>query len=190
MLSKRLNDVIFIGIILIVIGAIVGMRFFVLGFFDERIEDIEAENQQLSEQINDKQAIISRHTGEPLPPVSMLYQRVPSHYSSNRLRYTMFTQLELMGISDVPERDLLIQSPITPSFPEGSEFYTLSQSLDARSVTIRFNTDDIDEIYQVIEQIQSMQQRFILQNLHYDHPPEDGTTRANLVFVTFYNTSD
>ena len=190
MLSKRLNDVIFLGIIVIVAGGILAMRFWVLGTMDERIEEAEVENQELQTTIDILQSRIAQHDGEDMVPLSMLYQNAPSYYSRNRLRYTMYSQLELLEISDTDERNLVINITENPSFPQGTDFHALSQNLDAKRIYISFVTDDIEEVYMVIEEIQSMQQRFILQHVSYNHFEEGQRQTINFDFVTFYNTSD
>lgn len=188
MLSKRTNDIIFIGVILLVIAGITGMRFIVLGTMDERIETVEADNQELRESIEALQSQIAQHDGEEVVPLSILYQHAPSYYSRNRLRYTMYSQLEILGISDTADRDLVISITENPSFAQGTEFYNLSQPLDAKRVYVSFETSDINEVYDVIEGIQSMQQRFILENVTYTHFETGESRLIHIDFVTFYHT--
>ncbi len=190
MLSKRLNDFIFIGIILLVIAGIVGMRTIVLGTMDTRIEEAEASNQELMSSIDSLQNLIAQHDGEEVLPLSILYQRAPSYYSRNRLRYTMYSQLELLGISDTEDRDLVINITENPSFLQGTDFHTLSQNLDAKRVYVSFETDDINDVYMVVEGIQSMQQRFLLQHISYTHFEEGESRLIHIDFVTFYNVTE
>ena len=190
MLSKRLNDVIFIGVIVVVIASIIALRFWVLGTMDERIETIESENQAITAEISGLQQLIANHKEDEFPPVSRLYQRAPSHYSQDRLLYLIYAQLELAGISQTEDRNLSITLTENPSFLQDTEFHTLANELDAVRITIVFYSSDESEIYDAIHHMHGIQQRFVLQSVRYDMPVDDLVVRVTMDFVTFYNISE
>ena len=189
MLSKRLNDIIFIAIIVLVLIGIVIARFMVLSTMDGRIEEIEAENRQLENEIAADISLVEEYRYENIPTASELARFIPSHYSRNTLMYFVFAQLELAGIRDESGRELRVEIQEDISYPSESRFNELSNRFSANRIEIRFNTSEpIDEIDNVIEQLYGVDQVFLLQNVRYEaSESEQVAPRVVINFVTFYN---
>ena len=189
MLSKRGSDLLFLGVIILMLGAIVAGRFMILSTMDERIEDIESENQSLQSEIAELENLVADHREEQLPTMAEMHRDIPAYYDRDQLHAYVRTQLEFEGIQSTSARNLSISINADPNFPEDTAFRSLAGSFDAYRVQIRFNSADTDEISAFTDRMQSLDQLFILQSVNYEQP-RDEPMPITLNFVTFYNPRD
>ncbi len=190
MLSKRLNDIIFASIIMLVVIAVFIARFFILGLFDDRIERIEEENTRLEDQLAENQQLIRDYRDEALPSQAELHRYIPSSYAEDRLLYYVYAQLELNDIQDVAERSLSVDIHDDPTYPENTDFRTYADQYDAKRVYIAFETDDTSEARDLVTHMQDLDQLFILQNVRYDIPRSGERVEVEINFTTFYHPAD
>ncbi len=189
MLSKKANDIIFIGVIVLLMTGIVIGRFMALGTMDERIETIETENQALEAEIMGRISLVNEYRDENLPSASTLSRYVPSHYSRAILLNFVHAQLELEGIHETAARNLVVNVHDDVSFPSASRFSGLSSTFHTSRVEVRFNTTDLDEIAPFVERLYGTDQIFLLQSVRYEVSETEGVAiRVVMNFITFYNT--
>ncbi len=186
MLSKRASDIIFVGIMILVVIGIVVMRFIVLGTMDERIEEVESENQQIQDEIMGLQGMVGEHRDTEMPSRSELNQRVPAIFSEDQLRFYVNAQLELAGILDSQERSVDVEISQNPNISGGS-YGDAANQFDIVRVGIDIETNDIDEVRQFIDQMYEINQVFVLQNIRYDVPDEDEYVELTVNLLTFYD---
>lgn len=187
MLSKRASDIIFIIIVLLVIAGIVFMRSIVLGTMDERIEDLEEENQQIHNEIIGLQGMVSEHRDTEMPSRSELNQYVPDLYERNQLEFFIRAQLEIAGIQDSTERSVSMEVSENPTI-SGSPYAEAANEFTIVRVGVDIETDDIEEIRDYIDHMYALNQVFVLQNIRYNVPENDGDyVEVTLNFLTFYD---
>ncbi len=187
MLSKRLNDFIFIGIIAIVLISIFIARVLILGQMDDRIEDTEQRNIGIEEQIWQLEALVQANRHEQLPSMIEMYRYVPHQFDHGQLYYYISAMMELAGIPEGDPTYREIQIGSTPmTFPQGTPLREISQELNAHRVTVEFDILNVDAIYDFIEMLDESDQFFILHNLYFNMPDGQYYTRVTMTFVTFY----
>jgi len=189
MLSKRAGDILFGVIILLMIGAIVAGRFYILDTVDDRIEEAQAENEELQNEINDLENLVADFQTDELPRMSEMHREIPAYYDKDQLTYYVLTQLEYEGISSTGGRNLSVSITDDPNFPEGSDFLSLSNELDTYRATVRFNTSDTSEISSFVDRMHDQDQLFVLQSVQYENPVNEPLP-ITLNFVAFYYPSD
>ena len=189
MLSKRASDILFGVIILLMIGAIVAGRFYILDTVDDRIEEAEAENEQLENEIRALENLVADFQTDELPRMSEMHRAIPAYYDKDQLTYFVLTQLEYEGISSSGDRNLSVSITGDPNFPEDTDFLQLANELDTYRITVRFNTADTDEISSFVDRMHEQDQLFILQSVQYENPVSEPLP-ITLNFVAFYYPGD
>ena len=189
MLSKRLNDFVLIGIMLIVVGLIFLGRVFVLGNIDADIEDVENDILNLENEISVNQDLVEEYRYENVPSESQLTAQIPREFSSELLIYQVEAQMHLSGIALEDDRNLTIVYFDDQSFPEESRFRELSQTFFTTRVQVRFLANDEDEITDLIDRMYEANQLFLVQGIRYEKIESDEHSYnldVNLNFLTFY----
>lgn len=186
MLSKRFNDILFVLILIVAIGGVILMRFILLGNIDTRIESTVNDNNQIESRINTLQSLVSQHGEETLPSISELHMLAPEEYNRDQLSFYMMAQLEKAGISDVTSRQRSISISENVTFPQDSRFRQSSNYFDTYRIHIQFVSEDVDEVYNLINAMTETTQLFILQSVDYPIPNEGQPEIINIYFITFY----
>lgn len=189
MLSKRASDILFGVIILLMIGAIVAGRIYILNTVDGRIENAEEENEELQNEISALESLVADFQTDELPRMSEMHREIPAYYDKDQLTYFVLTQLEYEGISSSGGRNLSVSINEDPNFPEGTDFAQLASELDAYRITVRFNTANTDEIASFTDRMHDQDQLFILQSVQYENPDTEPLP-ITLNFVAYYYPSD
>ncbi len=187
MLSKRLSDFIFLGIIVLVIIAVVVARFFLLGVFDDRIEEAKETNEDLEIELLENQQLISDYRDDVLPSEAELHRAMPSSYSYTRLRNKVQGHLELEGITAEAHRDRSVEINENAAIPPEAALSEYAGPYDAVGIRIRFNTDDVSEAADVVDRLYAQDQLFVLHSVEYE---TGGTSRLDLRFITFYHLQE
>ncbi|MFW5893107.1 MAG: hypothetical protein ACOCU5_02375 [Bacillota bacterium] len=189
MLSKRGSDLLFLGVIVLMLAGIVTGRFMILSTMDDRIEEVESENATLETEIRELENLVADHQQEQLPTMAEMHREIPAYYDRDQLSSYVYTQLELEGISSSESRNLSVDVSEASNFPEDSTFRELSEQLDAYRIQVEFNSDTPSEVSNFTDRMQSQDQLFILESVRYDQP-EDEPMPIRLNFITFYYPSE
>ena len=185
MLSKRFNDILFVLILIIAVGGVFLMRFLLLGNIDTRIEDTESNNVNMETRINELTRLVDQHGQETLPSMTEMHRYIPHAYDRDQLLFYIMAQLEFSGVSDITDFNRRVVITENPSFPEGTEFRTMSNQLDAYRIQVQFSDTDTERLHTFLEQMDSAAQYFILQSVQYEIPSGERVT-FTINYVTFY----
>ena len=188
MLSKRLSDIIFIGVTLIIIGVIIGARVIIINQYDARIDGIEADQERLQQQITAVSRLVDDNRNDQLPSLIEMYQRVPSEFNGPQLRDYLIGMMTLSGIEGKEgySRQLTVSAePVT--FPQDSDFRRVSENLDPYRITMILDVDSLDNLADFLHILDDSQQLFLVQTLVYDLPEDPSEPiRVTLYVITFY----
>ncbi len=189
MLSKRLNDIVLIGIFVIVIGLIFAGRVFVLGNIDDQIEATEQEILDVENAISVDQGLVDEYRFENIPSESHLTAQIPRDFNSDVLLYKVEAHLHLSGIEFGEGRGISIGYNENVTFSENSRYRQLSQDYFTNVVIIDFLAYDLDEIEDVIVQLYEANQLFLLEYIRFEEVNSEDhafNLAVRLRFATFY----
>ena len=105
MRSRRANQIAIGVLVLIVVAFVIGLRFILLGFFDNNIADEESTIRSTQTSINEVARLVDLHGQQTLPSMVEMHRFVPSQYNQAQLDTFVRSQLEISGISNVTDRN-------------------------------------------------------------------------------------
>ncbi len=191
MLSKKFSDMIFIGVIILIIVGVFVMRIVILNVYDSDIERFENEILDLEAEIARDARLIVDNRHDQLPSMEEMAERVPTTFNFERLEDLVYGMVSFSGIHlHDSETDLFIgigNAPAAFTTPSGNAFNRVAQDFDIYRITISFNTNDLDDARALIENFDSVPQLFAVQSVEfYQDNSSSLEYYVEIVFVTFY----
>ena len=191
MLSKRVNDIIFIGIIIVVAVSIVFMRFVLINQIDENIDQLRRRNDELIQEIAVLRGNINRYKDIPAPTQVELHQAVPRNFDRNQLSLFITAEAIRAGITNEPEFNRTINVIATPAVPttDNPDFQRLVNNFDLYIVNLRYEANSLDELYQFLDLLENAEQVFVIRTVSYQTPTDSGRIPIDLTFYAVYYKS-
>lgn len=192
MLNKRTSDILYIALYVIVVAAVIGVRMFLIGFYDDRIASNEMDNERLRSEIIAEAQIVEAHRTSPLPSLFSLHQTIPQEYDDGALRRHVTNQVNRAGIMHTEDTSLSITigtEPLTHAQFEGTAYESIARDALLYEVTIVFNvTHEGDgsrpsEIDALLERFEASNQSFLLRSIRYEPYGDDTTVRVSYFAV-------
>lgn len=185
MLSKRVNDIIFIGIIVVVAVSIIFMRFVLINQIDENITQLRARNETLIQEINVIRGNVDRYRDTAAPTLVELHHSVPRQFDRNQLSLFITSEAFRAGITNEQEFGRTISVNTTPATPlEGSPHRELSNHFNLHIVNLRYTATSLDELYAFLDLLEESNQLFLIHSISYQ--TANPTTGRIPIDITFY----
>lgn len=190
MLNKRTSDILYIALYVIVVAAVIGVRIFLIGFYDERIESNEADNERLRTEIIAESQIVEAHRQSPLPSLFSLHQKIPQEYNTDSLRRNVTNIVNRAGVMHNESTNLSINiggDRLGPGQFEGTAYESLARDTAFHEVTILFTAQHSadgstpNEVIAILDYFEANNQMFLLRSIRYE-PYNDET----VVRITYY----
>ena len=187
MLSRKTSDILFYGIIVGIIGIIFLIRFMLLSNLDNRISQVENQNQILQMQITNVRTIVEDNKNQQLNNIYQMYEQIPAEYSRDSLNFYVLAKLEQVGVSE----DLIMTRKVSinenKTFESTSDFREINTYFKIVEVNVTFSTTDINNIIDFIDEIYESEQLFIIDSLEYSAPADEfSSIPVTISFLAFY----
>ncbi|PAT02348.1 hypothetical protein CI105_03125 [Candidatus Izimaplasma bacterium ZiA1] len=187
MLSRKTSDILFYGIIIGIIGIIFLIRFMLLSSLDNRISQVENQNQILQMQITNVRTIVEDNKNQQLNNIYQMYEQIPAEYSRDSLNFYVLAKLEQVGVSE----DLIMTRKVSinenKTFESTSDFREINTYFKIVEVNVTFSTTDINNIIDFIDEIYESEQLFIIDSLEYSAPADEfSSIPVTISFLAFY----
>lgn len=187
MLSRKTSDILFYGIIIGIIGIIFLIRFMLLSNLDNRISQVENQNQILQMQITNVRTIVEDNKNQQLNNIYQMYEQIPSEYSRDSLNFYVLAKLEQVGVSE----DLIMTRRVSinenKTFESTSDFREINTYFKIVEVNVTFSTTDINNIIDFIDEVYESEQLFIIDSLEYSSPADEfSSIPVTISFLAFY----
>jgi len=187
MLSRKTSDILFYGIIVAIIGVIFLIRFMLLSNVDNRISQVESQNQILQMQITNVRTIVEDNKNQQLNNIYQMYEQIPAEFSRDSLNFYVLAKLEQVGVTE----DLLMTRRVSinenKTFESTSDFKEINTYFKIVEVNVSFSTTDINNIIDFIDEIYESEQLFIIDSLEYSAPADEfSSIPVEISFLAFY----
>jgi len=187
MLSRKTSDILFYGIIVAIIGVIFLIRFMLLSNLDNRISQVESQNQILQMQITNVRTIVEDNKNQQLNNIYQMYEQIPAEFSRDSLNFYVLAKLEQVGVTE----DLLMTRRVSinenKTFESTSDFKEINTYFKIVEVNVSFSTTDINNIIDFIDEIYESEQLFIIDSLEYSAPADEfSSIPVEISFLAFY----
>ncbi len=180
MLNKKMNDIIFIAMVVIVAAVIVFIRFTVLGQIDDRIERNETDNARLIEQILVIQNLVQENRQDQLPSMIEMFDRVPESFDFDELTYYIEGSLVISGIPIQGENAASVTINSNPALPaQGTPHRALSNQLTLHEVRIEMTLTSIDTLYALLDELLYENPMMLIRDIQFE--TELGSTDIPIV---------
>ena len=190
MLSKRLSDIIFVGIIVVVAVSIVFMRFILINQIDDNIARLRTQNESLTFEIASLRGDINRYKDIPAPSQVELHQAIPRHFDRNQLSLFVTAEAIRAGITNDPLFNRSVNVISTPAVPlENSPYRELTNHFDLYIINLRYNATSLDELYDFLDLLEASEQLFLIRSVNYQAADSTGRFPIDLTLYAVYYKS-
>jgi len=187
MLNRKLNDYIFVGVLLAILAVVLGIRSVALGNINNNIFELERSNKALNVKINNLEKLVEENKSTKPNHLFELYNRVPSYYSYDELYFTVLSQLYLVGINDTPEFNSEVQVTDDKVEVRIPGYEDINTDFTAVEVSVSFNVVSLDTVEDLIQDLYGAEQVYLINSITFNVPEEGQFVTVVITFYTFYN---
>ncbi len=190
MLSRKLSDYLFYGILVIIVGVVFLIRTVTLGGLNDKINQLEISNISIQNQNDVIELQVEQYKDVQINHLYELYGKVPNFFSQTDLTYYTIAQLELVGITEEVDfqRSVYVREDVT--FDGDSAFAALADDFKVVEVQVYFTTLDDTVVKEFIDLLYASDQVFIVDSVEYTTPDGFNYIGVTLNFFAFYTINE
>lgn len=187
MLNRKLSNYIFYASLALIVFIIIIIRTMTLGRLVDDIQTTDNHNIQLQKQIDKLEELVQENKDIQASHLYELYDLIPNVYSGSELKNRTVAILEKMLITadDDTSRSVIINYDANVS--NTSEMYEIAQEYYVVEVQVKFTTNDMTKVTQVIDEIFASDQLFILRDIDYTFESSIVFTEVQINFYAIYD---
>ncbi len=186
MLSRKISDYLFYGVLVVIVGVVFLIRSVTLGSLNDKIAQLEASNITVQNQNDVIELQVEQYKDVQINHLYELYGKIPNFFSQTDLTYYTIAQLELVGITEEVDFQRSVYVNDNVIFSEESAFEELSQDFKIVEVQVYFTTLDDTVVKEFIDLLYASEQVFIVDSVEYTTPDGFNYIGVTLNFFAFY----
>jgi len=190
MLSRKISDYLFYGVLVVIIGVVFLIRSVTLGGLNDKITQLEASNIAIQNQNDIIELQVEQYKDVQINHLYELYGKVPNFFSQTDLTYFTIAQLELVGITEEVDFQRSVYVNNNVILNENSAFEELSQDFKIVEVQVYFTTLDDAVVKEFIDLLYASEQVFIVDSVEYTTPDGFNYIGVTLNFFAFYTITE
>lgn len=192
MLNRKLSEYLFYGSLALITIIILLINMVVMGNIKEDMETTNQSNIALAAEIEALNEIVQDNKGVQTSHLYGLYNQVPGVYSGQELTFKTFAILEQVGIQQDPDVKRGVEINESILFPQDSALYDLSIDYKLVEVNVSFKSNDITQVYDLIDALYETTQIFIIKGVQYTVPEENSEDLLSMQvsFIAIYRTQE
>ncbi len=190
MLSRKLSDYLFYGVLVIIVAVVFLIRTVTLGSLNDKIAQLERSNIAIQNQNDIIELQVEEYKDVQINHLYELYGKVPNFYSQSDLTYYTIAQLELVGITEEVDYQRSVYVNDVVVFEAGTEFDKLTDDFKVVEVQVYFNTLDDAVVKDFIDLLYASEQVFIVDSVEYTTPDGFNYIGVTLNFFAFYTLDE